>query len=323
MRLHRSAWVVLAFTVALGGCKPGQFRTTGGEIIEAPEGSLSVYDLAGRLGLDVVEATPASVYLRNHANSVMIFPDPGGRAYVNGKPVGPVGGVAVVGDTMFVPVAVEGHVRSVLRSHRISPVKTTVGTFTPPPRSVPPKRRERIVIDPGHGGRDPGTSSRTGEREKHVNLTVAREVARRLKQRGFDVRLTRGDDRFIELNDRAAVSNKLRAARFVSIHADHCPNPAIRGYSVYVSRSASAKSLATAASISRAMRRTGMTERGLRRSDFRVLVRTRCPAVLVELGFMSNSADLALLLDRGCQQRLAEAIAQGIADSFDRQGQSP
>jgi len=317
MRLQRSVWVVLALAVAVGGCKPGRFHTTGGEIVEAPEGTLSVYDLAGRLGLDVVEATPASVYLRNRANSVMIFPDPGGRAYVNGKPTGPVGGVTVAADTMFVPLAVEGHVRSALRSHRILPATKTVRTFTPPPPPSAPKRRGRIVIDPGHGGRDPGTSSRTGEREKYVNLAVAREVARRLKGRGFDVRLTRGDDRFMELNDRAAFSNKFRAARFVSIHSDHCPNPAIRGYSVYVSRSASAGSLATAASISRAMRRTGMPERGLRRSNFRVLVRTRCPAVLVELGFMSNSADLAMLLDRGSQQRLAEAIAQGIAASFD------
>jgi N-acetylmuramoyl-L-alanine amidase len=184
----------------------------------------------------------------------------------------------------------------------------------PPVRPPPPKpTRRRVLLDPGHGGKDPGATSCLGFHEKVVNLAVAREVARGLTARGVDASLTRDDDRFIELNDRAARADKVRADVFVSIHADHCPRPSVRGFSVYVARDAAKPSLDLAAAVVAALARTGMQGRGVRKADFRVLVRTRCPAVLVELGYLSNPRDSVLLADGRFQKRLAAAVADGVA----------
>jgi N-acetylmuramoyl-L-alanine amidase len=153
----------------------------------------------------------------------------------------------------------------------------------------------------------------TGVYEKGINLQIATKLAASLRQTGLRVTMTRRDDRFIELEDRAAVANRLDADLFVSIHADSAPNPSARGFTLYIANDASSDSYAAARRIARAMAGTGLENRGIRREDYRVLVRTNGPAVLIETGYLSNRQDSAKLQDSGFQDELAAAIAAGIA----------
>jgi N-acetylmuramoyl-L-alanine amidase len=95
--------------------------------------------------------------------------------------------------------------------------------------------RPIVVIDAGHGGRDPGARSVSGQvEEKDLTLAVARELRDKLVERGrLRVALTRSGDDYLTLEDRAAVARRLDAAMFVSIHMDSAPNPLARGASVY------------------------------------------------------------------------------------------
>ena len=95
--------------------------------------------------------------------------------------------------------------------------------------------RPIVVIDAGHGGRDPGAHSVSGEAaEKDLTLALARELRDPLVERGrVRVAMTRDDDRYLTLDDRAAVAHRLNAAMFVSLHMDSAPNPLARGASVY------------------------------------------------------------------------------------------
>jgi N-acetylmuramoyl-L-alanine amidase len=100
-----------------------------------------------------------------------------------------------------------------------------------PPR---PDQKKVIVIDPGHGGVDPGAMSRSGVWEKHIVLSFARDLRRGLMASGrFDVRLTRDRDVFIRLRDRIAIARRAGADLFISVHADSIGNSRVRGTSVY------------------------------------------------------------------------------------------
>lgn len=92
---------------------------------------------------------------------------------------------------------------------------------------------QRIVIDPGHGGKDPGTTGVGGVLEKDVNLRLARMLARRLERRGFQVVLTRDDDRYLDLEERTMLAESARGDLFISIHANASPKRATRGIEVY------------------------------------------------------------------------------------------
>jgi N-acetylmuramoyl-L-alanine amidase len=103
------------------------------------------------------------------------------------------------------------------------------------------KHRVRVMIDPGHGGKDPGAVGPTGLREKDVVLAIGRRIREKLARAGeFDVRMTRDDDVFIPLEERTAMANKGRADIFVSLHINASPNRKAEGFSTYVlSRGAS------------------------------------------------------------------------------------
>ncbi|MET0947571.1 MAG: N-acetylmuramoyl-L-alanine amidase [Pseudomonas sp.] len=115
-----------------------------------------------------------------------------------------------------------------------------VGAQPPAPQPSPlldkahPKRDVMVVIDPGHGGKDPGAVGAKGEREKDVVLSIAQLLAKRIKrEKGFDVRLVRNDDFFVPLRKRVDVAHKYNADIFISIHADAAPRITASGASVY------------------------------------------------------------------------------------------
>ena len=149
--------------------------------------------------------------------------------------------------------------------------------------------RPIVVIDPGHGGRDPGATGVSGEvSEKELTLALAREVRDQLVKRGrVRVAMTREDDRDLTLDDRAAVARRLNAAMFVSLHMDSAPNPLARGATVY--------SLSDVASDAEAARlaalENGATEAGQGDGSVQGML-----SDLAMRGQMSASADLAARL---------------------------
>jgi len=267
--------------------------------------NISINELASALGLRVSESKPTHVTLKNSSNTVMIFTLGGGKIYVNTRPIGDVGRVGRTGGQIYVSNSLIERIRSAMRS-------------TPTPRPYTPSRRSSgtVVIDAGHGGKDPGATSVLGFYEKDVNLSVARQVARLLEQRGLRVKMTRTSDYFVELEDRAAIAKNLRADLFVSIHSDSFPKSSRRGYTVYIARSASSSSRQAASAISRSMSGTGLNSFGVQTAGYHVLTGTRGPAVLVELGYLSNRSEAALLRSSSFQTRLAQAVADGISDYF-------
>jgi N-acetylmuramoyl-L-alanine amidase len=305
MDARTKLFVALAFvTVGIVGCQEPQQRAPR---VAIKEQTTTVEDLAVRLGLRVVERGDAFVVLRNSANTVIIFTHNDARFFVNGKPVGSVGVIEKVGSTVYVSRMLADEIRPYLRT--AAPEPPVVIT---PPRRPKLQTRPIVVIDAGHGGDDPGAIGSGGVHEKDVDLGVARKVAALLEQRGVAVVMTRQQDQFIELEERAGIANRQNADLFVSIHADSAPNRQAEGFTVYVSRGASPDSYKAAQAISRAMSGTGSDSRGIREADYRVLVQTTCPAVLVELGYISNATDARHLQDGAYQNRLAQAITEGI-----------
>ncbi len=289
--------------VGLFGCNGSQVI---GELPRLDDGvdMLSLGELAERAGLDVGEVTSSFIKLRDSRNTVLVFTHSGGRYFVNGEAAGPVGAVDVEGGEYYFRSGLSADIESALRRHgrRDSDyIRKISGS---------------VVLDPGHGGRDPGAIGCNGSYEKSVNLRVGRRVFELLGERGLEVVLTRANDRYVKLGERAAIANRRGAELFVSIHADSSHNSLARGYTVYVARSASRGSIAAARLISGKLRETGLASRGVRRANYRVLVGTRCPAVLVEMGFLSNRTEAGLLANEVFQERMARAISEGICEAM-------
>jgi len=285
--------------VGIAGCQQPQKQTP--KVIVG-EHSTTIEDLAMRLGLRIEERDKAFVVLKNVANTVIIFTHADGRFFVNGKPMGTVGAVKWQGETLYVSDFLIPQIRQYLRA------------AVPPPvvRPSPVKPKALVVIDAGHGGQDPGAMSAGGLHEKDINLAVALKVADLLEQRGIGVLLTRQQDRFIELEERANIANRRNADLFVSIHSDSNPDRGRQGFTVFVARAASPEAYRAATCIGQAMAATGADSHGVREADYKVLVNTSGPAVLVETGYLSNAQDLARLRDSAWQNRIAQAIATGI-----------
>jgi N-acetylmuramoyl-L-alanine amidase len=291
---------VTLMVLVVAGCQKSQERAPR---ILANEQMISVSELAARLGLRLDEQNDTFVVLKNQANTVLIFTYTDGRFFVNGQPIGLVGAVKRIAGTSYVSETLVSQIR---------PYLGAAAPVIPQTPTIP--MRAHIAIDPGHGGRDPGTIGIHGTQEKDINLEVARRITSELQRRGLTVTMTRQRDEFIELESRADIANRRNVDLFVSIHADSAPNPNAQGFTLYVAEAASSEALRAARAIAQAMATTGLDSRGIRRNDYRVLVQTDSPAVLIELGYLSNVQDSARLLNSAFQDRLAAAIASGIAD---------
>lgn len=191
-----------------------------------------------------------------------------------------------------------------------------------------------ILIDPGHGGNDKGAS---GARfaEKVLTLQIAMRLQLKLKNMGYRVYLTRVNDRRLELKERAAAANSIKADMFISIHMNAASNRSVQGietFSITAYGSPSSGSDSAEHKIypgNRAMhnstflawhvqnnliRSTGGRDRGMKHARFVVLRETQCPAILVECGFISNRTEENMLASAAYQEKIAYAIARGIYD---------
>jgi len=215
------------------------------------------------------------------------------------------------------------------------------------------KGRPIVVIDAGHGGRDPGATSVSGQvREKELTLVLSQALRDELVKRGrVRVAMTREDDRYLTLDDRAAVARRLNAAMFVSIHVDSAANPLARGASVYsLSDVASDEEAARLAArendegdraggagsvdtmladlamrsqmsasadlasrlVNKAAGRVELRPNPHRFAAFHVLRRADAPAVLFEAGYLSNADDEVLLREPAARAKMVLALAQAI-----------
>jgi len=314
-KLRLLPFLALVLAAPLAGCtEPG---ITGGNIFAPRAAKFDTATAAAQLGLTVMHTSRTSATLRGGYNSVVMYSDPAGEVYVNGRSMPDSGGIRVANGTLMVPEPLVGRIRVALRSGP-GPIATRSEHNTVKPRrpKTPklPGRLGRVVLDPGHGGKDPGATSRLGYYEKDLVLGVAKMVAAELTARGVEVIMTRTDDRFIELEDRPAVATRTGADLFVSIHADAAANRSATGFTAYVARKPSRKSIAAANAILRRMSNNGSPNRGIKNANFRVLVYSRTPAVLDELGFLSNRAEAVRLGTASYQRTLAHALALGICD---------
>lgn len=173
----------------------------------------------------------------------------------------------------------------------------------------------RVVLDAGHGGEDPGAV--VGDvQEKNINLAVALLVQEQLKDReGLDVCLTRDEDVFVSLKDRADFANKSNADLFVSIHANALEgNEGFSGIMTFYHPDKMSSEPAADLIHCAVLAASDGVDRGVRSENYAVLRDTKMRAILIETGFMTCPEELALLQDLNYQTLLAEGIAQGILD---------
>jgi N-acetylmuramoyl-L-alanine amidase len=211
----------------------------------------------------------------------------------------------------------------------------------------------RIVVDAGHGGWDLGTVGRRGLLEKDLVLEIAQRLGKLLESRlGATVILTRNDDNYIPLDERAGMANQSQADLFVSVHANYSDLPSARGVETYYTNlfsAPNAKDLETragqtdvknaaaatlspadlhekiqqsrrlAASVQRSLYGTlsvenpGLRDRGVKEASYAVLTETSMPGILAEVSFVSSPTDEQKLRSDGYREQIAEALYKGIA----------
>lgn len=183
-----------------------------------------------------------------------------------------------------------------------------------PPRSV--RTGRLIIVDAGHGGKDPGAQSPFGiPPEKHLTLDIAQRLRRLLEQAGYSVRMTRETDVYISLADRVAMANALGADAFVSVHLNSFPRPGGQwGTEVYYW---TPHSLPLAEAVYRnLLSLLGRKGNGVRQRRLYVVRHTVMPAILVEPCYVNHPDEAALLKDESFRERIALAICQGIMEFF-------
>jgi N-acetylmuramoyl-L-alanine amidase len=234
------------------------------------------------------------------------------------------------------------------------PVKSTAFRRTSPVSSV----IRRVVIDPGHGGRDPGAISKRGLKEKDVNLDIARMLANQLKEAGVEVVMTRDSDKFVSLDSRVNIANNSRADIFISLHANSARATSAHGLEVfYISPRVSdiarasyaakntylnldsscfashsqnlkailwdmiytynrAESIGLCQSIMNRLAGNNLSVRaaGVKDANFMVLRGVRMPAILVEVGFLSNPSEERLLRESYYREKITRSIMEGLCN---------
>ncbi len=176
----------------------------------------------------------------------------------------------------------------------------------------------KIFVDAGHGGPDPGAIG-NGVTEEFVNLNVARYLAQDLRRLGYDVMEYRTsptenvlENKNADLRNRANMANEWGADYFISIHTNSSTNPLASGAEAYVYRLGGAAEELGESILESISDNLGSINRGVMAANFAVLRLTRMPAVLVELGYLTNSTEALNLNSPAWQRAVAMAIAEGI-----------
>jgi N-acetylmuramoyl-L-alanine amidase len=197
-----------------------------------------------------------------------------------------------------------------------------------PTSSFKPKKMEKIVVDAGHGGKDCGAQSEKNHyEEKQLTLQTARLIQKFLSEMGYDAYLTREEDQYIPLEQRASFANDLNAHLFVSVHYNYSPSCDAEGIEIFYYKDTKnpdslrlleSKKLGESV-LERIVKHTGAQSRGLKTANFAVIRETKMPAILVEGGFLSNLKEREKLKDPQYRRFMAFGIAKGIDRYFEFQ----
>ncbi|WP_044339545.1 SH3 domain-containing protein [Rossellomorea aquimaris] len=194
-------------------------------------------------------------------------------------------------------------------------IRSGTGENTTPSRNRKGGIQDKvIVIDPGHGGRDSGTIGASGTLEKLLTLRTGELLAEKLKSAGAKVVFTRKNDEYLSLPSRVSLSHYYQADAFISLHFDSILDSSIVGHTTYYYQNQQ-KELADDIHGSLADR-LPTKDRGVRVGDYHVVRENNQPAVLLELGFLSNPAEEANVNTHYFQDLAATAIYHGLGDYF-------
>lgn len=175
-------------------------------------------------------------------------------------------------------------------------------------------KNKKILIDPGHGGRDSGTIGAQGSLEKNLTLKTSQLLYNKLKARGANVLLTRSNDQYISLATRVSMAHYQNADAFISIHFDSINDRTVRGMTSYYYHSYQ-KELAQ--SVHKAtIAQTKMKDRGVRQGNYHVIRENRQDAILLELGYLSNPTEEMLVKTSQYQEQVTNGIVQGLSNYF-------
>ena len=205
------------------------------------------------------------------------------------------------------------------------PTQTLKPTAKPTQRPAVSKEDKLIVIDSGHGGKDSGAVGMLDGKqiyEKDLTLSIAKKVREVLEKNGYKTDMTRTDDRFLELTEPPAQANEENAAAFVSIHINSVDEaPEASGTEVYYSvlnngdsYGATSEELAENV-LTRMLYYMRSKNRGIKTADHAVTKRCKMPAILVEVGFITNKDELRNMCSDEYQYKVAQGIAEGIMNT--------
>ncbi|MCW1927031.1 N-acetylmuramoyl-L-alanine amidase [Bhargavaea beijingensis] len=174
-----------------------------------------------------------------------------------------------------------------------------------------------LVIDPGHGGNDGGTTGLRGTNEKDLTLPTAELLASKLRAAGAEVILTRETDEYVGLRKRVSLSNQAGADAFISLHYDATTDHSVRGFTTYYQKSiehpfAEYVNIYLGKSVN-------LKDRGVQKGNYLVLRENRQPSILVELGFLSNLSEERRVTNPEYREQATDGIYRGIIKYFDSQ----
>ncbi|MDQ6600956.1 N-acetylmuramoyl-L-alanine amidase [Bacillus salipaludis] len=181
--------------------------------------------------------------------------------------------------------------------------------------SQEPLKGKTIVLDPGHGGSDDGTTSFIGTHEKTLTLVTAKVVKHKLEDAGANVIMTRTNDTYIPLEQRADLSNKNHADAFISFHYNWIEDPSINGLTDFYYQKSRDYILASDI-LEGVIKSTGLKNDGTRFDDLDVLRNNSRPSTLIELGFLSNKQDDSVVESSAYRDRVAQGVYLGLLDYF-------
>ena len=174
-----------------------------------------------------------------------------------------------------------------------------------------PLKKKTIVLDPGHGGSDEGASSNTNKKskEKTYTLKTAKELKKLLEKKGATVTMTRNSDTYVSLDDR-----NIKGDAYISIHNDALKSDKANGSTVYWFKQ-NQQTLAQTLNAS-LQKKALLTNKGARQQNYQVLRQTDIPAVLIEMGYISNPTDENMIKDRLHRQIVERGIVDGLETYF-------
>ncbi|WP_080872225.1 N-acetylmuramoyl-L-alanine amidase [Oceanobacillus timonensis] len=167
-----------------------------------------------------------------------------------------------------------------------------------------------IVIDPGHGGKDPGAIGLNNVQEKDVVTSTADHVVQHLEEAGANVIMTRSSDYFVSLDERVQMSNKNNTDAFISLHYDSFSAVPVSGVTTYYN---SDSDTGLADSLNSTLASTvPLPSKGTKQANYKVLAETDAPSVLIELGYITNPNDLTTVQSADYQSSAGRAITNGL-----------